>query len=413
MNIKPEKRVYRLKNQVQNYAWGAKGRDALIPRLLGIETDEDIPYAELWMGAHPKAPSAIFVDHREISLREFISMYPKEILGRRVSEKFSNELPFLLKVLSAAEPLSIQAHPNKEQAKYLHEKDPGHYPDSNHKPELAVALGPFTALVGFKSFSEIVETLKNYPEIEEFIGSSVAEEVISKMQNYCEVKEGLRELFSTLIRNSISRPDTFHNCLNRLKERLSGGQGQSAEVEKLFLELSSKYEDIGLFAIFFLNVVHLERGQGIFIDAGIPHAYVKGDIIECMANSDNVVRVGLTPKFKDAEALLEILTYESGPASVVEGEMKEGETTYWVDVEEFVVRRLEIQDREKRHISLGGALEIGLVVEGVVDILWEDDSRTRRESFKKGDSFLVPAMVGEYDILGNEGSEIYRVGVPV
>jgi len=166
--LKPQ--PYMLENTIQHYEWGSRGKNAFIPQLLNIKTEKDKPYAELWMGAHPKASSKIIVDVKEIDLAEVIREYPIETLGRKTVKKFSNTLPFLFKVLSANEALSIQAHPSKRQAISLHKKDPIIYPDSNQKLEIAIALDSLTALVGFKPFNQIMQTLKKYPQIHHFIG---------------------------------------------------------------------------------------------------------------------------------------------------------------------------------------------------------------------------------------------------
>ena len=190
--IKPQ--PYLLKNTIQHYEWGTKGKNAFIPKLLNIKSEKDKPYAELWMGAHPKSPSKIVIDGNEFSLNEVIHQYPGEMLGSKTAKKFSNTLPFLFKVLSANEALSIQVHPDKKQAISLHKKDPINYPDSNQKIEIAIALDSLTALVGFKTFKEILKVLKDYPEIGEFIGNKfvVSLKVLSRQNQ----KNFLQKLFT-------------------------------------------------------------------------------------------------------------------------------------------------------------------------------------------------------------------------
>ena len=164
-------RPYILKNTIQHYTWGTKNNNAFIPRLLDldIKNEPDKPYAELWIGIHPKAPSLVEYNQDAIPLNQLISKYPKEILGSNCADKFDNQLPFLLKVLSAGEALSIQAHPNKGQAEMLHAKDQKNYPDKNHKPEIAIALDSLTALVGFRAYEEWVEVLHEYPEMKQIL----------------------------------------------------------------------------------------------------------------------------------------------------------------------------------------------------------------------------------------------------
>ena len=183
--IKPEPRPYLLENKIQQYAWGARGKKAFIPQLLGMETKLNEPYAELWIGIHPNAPSEIKMGDSLFSLTEFIQNHPVEILGQSVSSAFSGTLPFLLKVLSAGEALSIQAHPSKEQARHLHAQDPEHYPDDNHKPEIAIALDSLTALAGFKRFIELQQTLLTYPELSEFIDIDVVSTFFRYDKSHC------------------------------------------------------------------------------------------------------------------------------------------------------------------------------------------------------------------------------------
>ncbi len=410
--IKIDVRPYTLINQIQHYAWGTRGKDAFIPKLLGLKDAEDKPYAELWMGAHPKAPSEVVVNNSTVSLRDLISRHPREILGEKVAEKFSGELPFLFKVLSAAEPLSIQAHPNKEQARYLHEKDPINYPDANHKPEIAVALGPFTALVGFKTVEQIASVMKKYPEIATYIGSDRIP-VIQDSGKTTKPADILKKFFSALIERSLTGHEELLVQVERLKKRLLEKKGDLAEEERLFLELSEKYDDIGLFALFFLNLVHLENGEGIFLDAGIPHAYVRGNIIECMANSDNVVRVGLTPKHKDAETLLNILKYEPGKGTVLAAEPAGQKTTYNVPADEFRVTRYTLSAGETIGEESSCGVEIWLIVSGTMEFLWKTGDSSQNLTFRKGDSFLVPGVLEAYQVKASEPAEAFKVDVPV
>ena len=162
--LKFETRPFRLLNKIQHYAWGARNEQAFIAKLLQLEVEKDKPYAELWMGTHPNAPSAVEInDQEKIPLDRFIKQFPKEVLGQKVIERFGVQLPFLFKVLSAGEALSIQAHPNKEQAAMLHQRDPEHYPDDNHKPEIAIALDQLTALVGFRPLTAVSYTHLTLP----------------------------------------------------------------------------------------------------------------------------------------------------------------------------------------------------------------------------------------------------------
>jgi mannose-6-phosphate isomerase len=405
-------RPYLLINQIQLYAWGARGAGAFIPNLLGMEAEPGVPYAELWMGAHPNAPSQVAIDGAQVSLRQLIAQHPREILGQAVAERFSGQLPFLFKVLSTAESLSIQAHPTKEQARLLHARDPEHYPDDNHKPELAVALDSLAALMGFKPFSGILETLERYPELADFVGRGIA--VRAKGTEHAapqQQKAILRELYATLVKRSVAHEEELVQATGRLAERLEASTDDLHEEERLFLELREKYSgaDVGLFTIFLLNLVHLREGQGVFIDADIPHAYLKGNIVECMANSNNVVRAGLTPKFKDVETLVDILTYEMGPPSIIEGDAGAAEITYQTPADEFQVGRLRMQPGQERAESTGGGPQILLVTAGEVIIRWKGGEAT----FQRGQSVLLPAFLGGFGLKAPASAELFRVQVPL
>jgi mannose-6-phosphate isomerase len=404
-----ESRPYLLVNQTQPYAWGDRGDDAFIPRLLGMEAEAGTPYAELWMGAHPNAPSQVVINGAPVSLRQLIAQHPREILGEAVAIKFSSELPFLFKVLSTAEALSIQAHPTKEQAQRLHARDPGHYPDDNHKPELAVALDSLTALVGFKPFPAILQALEQYSELANLIGAEiVARAQAAREAPPQEQKAHLRTLYGTLVARSVTHADELAAATGRLAQRLDARTAQ--EEERLFLEMREKYAgaDVGLFTVFLLNLVHLEEGQGVFIDADIPHAYLKGNIVECMANSDNVVRAGLTPKFKDVETLVDILTYETGAPPIIEGDAHAAEVIYQTPAEEFQVSRLRMQPGQERAESTGDGPQILLVTAGNILIGWEGG----QAAFGRGQSVLLPASLDRFDLKATAYSELFRVQVP-
>jgi mannose-6-phosphate isomerase len=405
-------RPYLLINQIQSYAWGARGEGAFIPRLLGMEPEPNTPYAELWMGAHPNAPSYTVLDGARVSLLDLIAQYPREILGQVVAERFSGRLPFLFKVLSTAESLSIQAHPTKEQARRLHARDPEHYPDGNHKPELAVVLDSLTALMGFKPFSDILETLERYPELTDFVGGEVAGRARNAEHAAPQQQKALlRELYATLVECSVACEGDLVQATGRLAKRLAASAGGLREEEQLFLQLRDKYSgaDVGLFSLFLLNLVHLEEGQGVFIGADIPHAYLKGNIVECMANSDNVVRAGLTPKFKDVETLVDILTYEMGPPSIIEADAGAAEIVYRTPTPEFRVSRLRIQPGQERVESSGGGPAVLLVTRGDVLIGWESGEIT----FRRGQSMLIPALLEGFNLLAEIPAELFIVTVPL
>jgi mannose-6-phosphate isomerase len=399
-------------NQIQPYAWGTRDSEAFIPQLMGIAPQPGVPYAELWMCAHPIAPSSIIVDGAPIPLDQWIAAHPVETLGPAVARQFNNTLPFMLKVLSAGEVLSIQAHPNKAQAEVLHARDPEHYPDDNHKPEVAVALDSLTALTGIKPFADLVATLQRYPEIARFIGPEVCDRITHA--SAADEDAAVRLLLTTLFEHSVSREGELTAAVDQLAQRLSSAGTVTDEAEWLFLDQHEIYSgaDVGLFAIFLLNLVHLKSGQGIFLHAGVPHAYVKGNIIECMANSDNVVRVGLTPKFKDVPTCIEIMDFEPKPVQVLEGEPGAAVTIYETPTPEFRVSRYVMKGRDVREEQTGGGPQILLVTRGNVLIHWDAGAERGEQIMQRGQSVFIPAVLSTFTLTAEGDAEIFKADVP-
>ena len=405
-----EPRPYKLYNKIKHYLWGGKDNNAFIPKLLGINVEAGVPYAELWIGAHPKAPSEIIIDGDKISLDKIIEKFPVECLGNYVSNKFSNKFPFLLKVLSAESALSIQTHPNRGQAEKLHRTDPLNYPDDNHKPEIAIALDSLTAVAGFKPADEIISNLKSYPEITEFSGISLTEKQL--IDSNKEVKENLiQEIYSSMMKKN-NDAEELADCIARISERLKTKTSLSPE-ESLFKNQVELYEnDIGLLSFFFFNFIQLAPGQAIFTGAGTPHAYIRGNIVECMANSDNVVRAGLTNKFKDVEALLEILKYDFSEYSIINKEQKIDEVVYKTGAEEFEISAFKKQGEFIKDFVSDDKPSVCLITEGVLEVSWEAGNEKKSEQFKKGQAFFVPASLKKYTF--NSGSHVkyFIVNIP-
>lgn len=376
------KSSHKLDCTVQNYAWGMKGKEAYISNLLGLPPNED-PKAELWMGAHPRAPSLL----NSTSLFDLIQDQPVGILGEKSHQKWGKMLPYLFKVLSANEALSIQLHPNKKEAEELHRADPEHYPDDNHKPEIAIALDQLEALIGFESYTKLVEDLKHYPEIKTFIGSEkmdALEQAMSKDDS--DKLKALKDAFVSMNLKALQEREPLQKLNQTLYERLKTNSELTPK-ESWYLELYPKYPngDVGLFALFFLNYRTLNQGEAVFLKADVPHAYLKGNIIECMANSDNVVRAGLTPKFVDVENLAKITQYELEPLKIQTGEDNglEGRV-YKTPVEELEVHVFESSAHELIvDLRAWQGASIGVVLKGSLEL-------GVGQSYQKGDVFLIP-----------------------
>lgn len=282
---------------------------------------------QLWMGTHPSNPSKDVTTGR--TLLDLVQDN-QALLAPSVAARYENKVPFLFKVLSVGKALSIQAHPNKKLAEQLHARDPKNYPDDNHKPEMAIAITPFEGLCGFRPLEEIAHFLGAVPALRQLVGADKADEfaqvVKSTKDNDSEEaternKKVLQKAFGALM--SASEADLAAASKVLIESAASAGAdfaggGVEATSGKVLAELVTRLHgqfgaDYGLFVLFFLNFVTLQPGEALFLQADDIHAYVSGDIIECMASSDNVVRAGFTPKFKDVDTLVNMLTYNYAP----------------------------------------------------------------------------------------------------
>jgi mannose-6-phosphate isomerase len=287
------------------------------------------------MGTHPSNPSKDLQTGR--TLLDLCSEN-QLLLSESVSSKYGAKLPFLFKVLSVNKALSIQAHPNKKLAEQLHAKDPKNYPDDNHKPEMAIAITPFEGLCGFRPLEEIVHFLETVKPLRTLVGEAEASQFIqaAKEESGDEAakKKALQKAFGGLMSSSsedIEKETASLVALAKSEGADFAAGGVSSTKGDVLAELVTRLHgqfgsDIGIFVLFFLNFVTLQPGEALFLVADDIHAYVSGDIIECMAASDNVVRAGLTPKFKDVSTLVDMLTYNYAP--IDEQKMEPAEYPY-------------------------------------------------------------------------------------
>ncbi|WP_145578662.1 mannose-6-phosphate isomerase [Yersinia alsatica] len=321
--------MQKMKNAVQNYAWGSTNA---LTELYGIANPQGKPMAELWMGAHPKSSSEVAdANGQWHSLRDVIEQDPDANLGHDVFQRFG-ELPFLFKVLCAAQPLSIQVHPSKRAAEigFAKENQAGipldaaerNYKDANHKPELVYALTPFQAMNGFRTLDDIAALLQPltaaHPDIAAFLREPDTEH--------------LATLFASLL-SMAGEPKT--RALGILKAALNNQLGEPWDTIR---SISRFYpEDSGLFSPLLLNVVTLQPGEAMFLYAETPHAYLDGVALEVMANSDNVLRAGLTPKFIDIPELMANLQFIPKPADTLltQPQQQGNELVFPIPVEDF------------------------------------------------------------------------------
>jgi mannose-6-phosphate isomerase len=368
---------------------------------LGFVPEKDKPYAELWIGAHPKAPSLVLIENREEPLDKLIAKYPYEILGKKVVEKFGNKLPYLLKVLSCQTALSIQAHPDKKLAEILHAEDPENYPDENHKPEIAIALDNLKALVGFRPVKEIIDIIEKYPALK----NSIPLDLLSKLKNLeGRKKELLKELYLRVMKFDSGE---LREIITAIREQILNTNEKTIEEEEFIKQYEVYGIDVGLLSILIFNIIELNSGESIYTEAGVPHAYLRGNIIECMANSDNVVRAGLTPKFKDVDTLVEMLKYDDTPVNILRPSNLRI-STYKTPFEEFELSVYDLEIEDKAELQ-SEQIIVGLVVDGKLKLDYEKEST----KFSKGESFLIPAVVKNFGIACIEQAKIVIVKIPL
>ena len=377
-----------LDNPIMHYAWGSP--DA-IPRLLGRDNPGGEPWAELWMGAHPKAPSSVRVGGESVPLDALIEREPAAILG----EGGGARLPFLFKVLAAGRPLSIQCHPDLAQARagFAREEAAGiprsapnrSYRDDNHKPELIVALTPFVALKGFRARSEI--------------RAGVAAHVpgfVLPEQRLLDQPGGLSRFFSALL----TLPDERREAVLNAALRRSAPNGWIHRLNREYPD------DIGALAPLILNLVTLRPGEALFLEARELHAYVEGLGLEVMANSDNVLRGGLTAKHIDVPELLATLNFERNYPKILTPEAAGSvEAIYRTPAPEFALSVVTLEGGRAFVAPKDRGVEILLATEGEVRAICAGET----VAMSQGTSLLAPAAAGAYRLEG-EGT-VYRVRV--
>jgi mannose-6-phosphate isomerase len=395
-----------LKNTIQEYAWGSR---TAIPELLDQPVPAEKPQAELWMGAHPKAPSQVLSDGIWRSLPEVIQENPAETLGQEVAARFSNKLPFLFKVLAAARPLSIQAHPNKEQAEqgFARENELGvpldapqrNYRDDNHKPEIICALTPFCALNGFRKLEEALRLLEK-------IRVPGLAEIVSFLRSHPN-RDGLKKFFNHLM-------TTDRGKQRKIVEQAVNSAEQQTNEEPVWtwmIKLNEEYPgDMGVLSPLFLNLVRLKPQQAMYLPAGELHGYLEGVGIELMANSDNVLRGGLTPKHIDVQELLTVLNFTDGDLNILGPEnLAFGEAIYSTEAEEFVLSVMRLNKGAPFSSPRNRSVEIMICTEGEVSVT--DLSAGDITRLTRGISIIVPAAVEQYRIEGE--ATLYKATVPV
>lgn len=393
-----------LENRILEYAWGSR---SFISSLTGKETPSANPQAEMWMGAHIKAPSIVNIENKKLQLDKLISEHPAEILNSSTADKFSNELPFLFKVLAASKPLSIQAHPDKNQAvkgfsrenkkKIPVDAPERNYRDKNHKPELICALSNMWLLKGFRHPSQIIKLFSPFEKVLNKAGTDFIKESAAG--------GNLKEFLKNLLYLNERQKNKLLNEIKNIPEKVIESDPAYKWVDRLKQEYP---DDIGILSPLFLNLVNLEPGEAIFLPAREFHSYLDGAGLEIMANSDNVLRGGLTNKHIDKSELLNVLDFIPATAEKIEPKKLNFEQVYESPAEEFVLSVICLTDTVSVYKSSESrSVEIILCTDGCAEI---SASANNRLILNKGMCVLIPASTGAYTIKGR--STVFKATVP-
>ncbi|BCI52127.1 mannose-6-phosphate isomerase, class I [Mycolicibacterium litorale] len=409
--------MHLLRGAVRTYAWGSR---TAIAEFTGRPSPTAHPEAELWFGAHPGDPAYLQSDDGEVSLLDALRADPEGQLGSAVLDRFGDTLPFLVKVLAADEPLSLQAHPSATQAAEGFDREERlgipvsapmrNYRDRSHKPELLVALDRFEALAGFRPVARTVDLMRalGVPQLDPFV---------NLLHGQSE-PDGLRALFTTWI--TAPQPDLdvlVPAVLDGAIDYIRTGQTEFAAEVKTVLELGERYPgDAGVLAALLLNRITLQPGEGIYLPAGNLHAYLHGVGVEVMANSDNVLRGGLTPKHVDVPELLRVLDFTPTPDLVLRPETGRDaiELEYHTPAPEFAVSVLRLDGD-----SLGHEVDAPSRHDGPQVLVCTDGAAEMHA--KGGDTLTVPrgaaawvtADDGPIRLLAGEPTTLFRVTVGI
>ncbi len=398
--------IYSIKGTVKHYDWGGI---TFIPCLLQIENKEGRPFAEYWTGIHPLDNTIIELpDHPEQLLREYMLENPT-LLGVEVEKKFGH-LPYLLKILDVKDMLSIQVHPSKEAAEKEFARENAedipldspqrNYKDDNHKPELLSALGDFWLLHGFKPEEKLTQILTAVPELNELLP-------VLQQSGY----DGLYKLVMEIPQEEVNRilqplidrivPLYKENQLNRTSENFWAARAASTFSHDNNI-------DRGIFSVYLFNLLHLQKGEAIFQDAGVPHAYLEGQNVEIMANSDNVLRGGLTNKHIDVKELLKHVKCEATKPNILLGKrLKDGERVYETTAPDFQLSVFELVAGSTVSFVPATA-EIILLTEGAAELDNGFDTITLLEGYPSAIAFPDQTV----HLYSTSGATVYRASVP-
>ena len=397
--------IYQLKGCIQPYVWGGKH---YIANLLNVTNTQE-PYAEYWLGTHTSASSQLLIANGEISLLDFLHKNPIA-LGTQSRQLFGDNLPYLLKILDVANPLSIQLHPTKKQAEigFAQENAAGiplndpkrTYKDDNHKPEMMIALSDFWLLHGFKTKAKILDTLRQRPSLAD-LATKLASQNLADF--YADIMLSTQEQLAQWLLPIIDDQQEAYEQ-NQLAM-------QDPDYWVLYtlhaMQISRDKLDAGLMSFYLFNIVNLQVGEGIFQAAGVPHAYLRGQNIELMACSDNVIRGGLTPKHVDIEQLLKIIDCSEIVPQIIAPAPKNQVYTYPTPIADFALSNMpyakntEISDR-----TLNGT--ILLVMAGEITL----EAAQQKLTLQQGQAAFIEADT-DYRVHGMQEGYAVLAGLPL
>ena len=364
----------RLEPARQQYAWGST---AAIPALLGV-ADDGAPWAEAWYGSHPAGPARVAGGD---VLSTLIEAEPERLLGEDIIWRFGRRLPFLLKLIAPEQPLSLQVHPSQAQAAegYALEEEAGialdhpsrNYKDTNHKPEMVLALTRFQAVAGFRAPRRAVEVLAGL--------DSVLARRMRRTLRLNPTRYGIRQVFSDVVSASTRpTPEEISDLVAEIAARFEAGTSPSLRVDSNVLKMAVTFPgDPGIAAALLLNPVTLQPGEALFVPAGSVHAYISGLGVEVMASSDNVLRAGLTAKHIDVPEMLACVDYVAAPPVRPAPEyLSRATRAYYAPVDDFELMVTTVVAADGRLPVPGRGPRILLAVEGAMTLVTQADTQT-------------------------------------
>ena len=413
--------VDRLECTMMPYAWGSR---TAMAELMGRPSPSSAPEAELWMGAHPMAPSLLARNGQKTGLGDVIANGATSELGAEVEASYGPRLPFLVKLLAAGQPLSLQAHPNAEQARrgFAEEDRRGiprdaanrSYKDTSHKPELLCALVPVEALCGFRRVSE---TLRLFDDL----AVRELEPLLTPLRNV-PGPEGLAAMFGTLM---TMRQDegarVVAATVAACRKAMAAGDARFHREYEWATKLAALYPgDVGVVSALLSNLVQLAPDEALYLGAGNLHAYLSGFGVEVMASSDNVLRGGLTKKHVDVPELMRVLDFVDGPVVPIRARSVDAHERVWdTPAREFRLSRIDLDAGAGAVTRTSRGPEILLCTKGTVAITPADGSA--EVVLEPGASAFVPATTGSYAVQagnaenaqkkGATGASLYRATV--